>query len=352
VTVHLTNDTPLEPERYELSEGPAHFFELARRDFLKVVGGGILIACTAGDVLARQESGAGRPRDPSRDAPKDLEAWLHIAEDGSVTVYTGKVEIGQDIRTSLAQVVAEELHGQLASIQLVMGDTDLTPYDMGTFGSRTTAFMGPQLRRAAASAREALLDLAAAAMKVDRGSLVVADARVTHPPTKRSMSYGELTKGQKLVKLVSDDTPLTPAARWEIAGQPVPKVSGHAIVTGEHRYVSDVRRPGMLYGKVLRAPAFGATLASVDTREAQALQGVAVVRDGDFVGVAAPTRAMASRALEMIKPEWKTTPQISAAELFDYFKKNPVEGPGSGGGSDHTVGSVADGLARISHHRS
>ena len=318
----------LEPERYELAAGPAYHFELARRDFFKVMGGGILIVLALEEGLAQQESGGGRGRGPGRQLPQDIGAWLHIGEDGVVTVYTGKAEVGQDIRTSLTQVVAEELRAPLTSIRMVMGDTDLTPFDAGTFGSRTTPTMSPQLRKAAAVARELLTDLAAERLKVDRSSLVAADGKVIHAPTRQSFTFGQLSQGQKLTKTMSESAPITPPDRWQIAGKAVPKVNGREIVTGKHQYTSDMKRPGMLYGKVLRPSAFGATLASIDSREAESLAGVTIVRDGDFVGVCAPGEPMASRAVAAIRAEWKTAPQPSGRDLFDYLKKNPVEAQG------------------------
>jgi CO/xanthine dehydrogenase Mo-binding subunit len=335
----------LEPERYELAAGPAYHFELARRDFFKVMGGGILIVLTLEEGLAQQESGGGRGRGPGRQLPQDIGAWLHIGEDGVVTVYTGKAEVGQDIRTSLTQVVAEELRAPLTSVRMVMGDTDLTPFDAGTFGSRTTPTMSPQLRKVAAVARELLTDLAAERLKVDRSSLVAADGKVTHPPTQQSFTFGQLSQGQKLTKTMSESAPITPPDRWQIAGKAVPKVNGREIVTGKHHYTSDMKRPGMLYGKVLRPAAFGSTLASLDIREAESLSGVTVVRDGDFVGVCAPGEPMASRAVAAIRAEWKTAPQPSGRDLFDYLKKNPVEAQGFEGRSNYTRGSIGEGLA-------
>src|SRR5438477_9841114 len=161
----------LEFERYELFEGPAYRFDLERRDFFKLLGGGLVLLLLADHSVEAQES--GRARGFRGDAmTSDIAAWLHIGEDGTVTVYTGKTEVGQNIRTSLTQAVAEELHAPVSSIQLVMADTDLTPFDAGTFGSRSTPDMGAQLRRISAAAREALLDLGADFFKTDRGSLV------------------------------------------------------------------------------------------------------------------------------------------------------------------------------------
>jgi isoquinoline 1-oxidoreductase len=319
----------IEPERYELAAGPAYHFELPRRDFFKVLGGGVLIVLTLKDAFGQQESGGGQRRGGGQSMPKQIGAWLHIGENGAVTVYTGKVEVGQDIRTSLSQVVAEELRVPMDSIRMVMGDTDLTPYDAGTFGSMTTRVMSPQLRRAAAAAREALIDLAAEQWKADRSALLAADGKITNPATKQNFTFGQLTKGQKLLKTIGDNAPVTPPDKWKIAGKPAHKVNGRAIVTGKHQYSSDIKLPGMLYGKILRPSAFGATLVSADTKEAEGLKEVTVVRDGDFLGVTAPSQQQASRALEAIRAEWKTTPQVSGKDLFEHLKKQPQAGRGT-----------------------
>ncbi len=330
----------IEPERYELSAAPLYQFEMARRDFFKALGCGLMIVLAFDDVAAQQESGGGGRRGGGR-LPQEIGAWLHVGEDGAVTVYTGKVEVGQDIRTSLAQVVAEELRVPITVIRMVMGDTDLTPYDAGTFGSQTTPVMNPRLRRAAAAAREALLDLAAEQSKTDRGALVVAGGKITHPATKQTFTFGQLTKGQKLMKAIGEGAPLTPPGEWRIAGKSAHKVNGREIVTGRHQYTSDLKRPDMLWGKVLRPAAIGATHASIDTKEATSMPGVTVVRDGDFVGVTAPSEQLAARALAAIRAEWKTTPQPSAKEIFDYFKQHA----GQSQGGANVRGSIADGLA-------
>src|ERR1700680_2508065 len=149
----------LEPERYELFTGPTYRFDLERRDLFKLLGGGLLFVLFFDGEAIAQES--GRTQGFRADArPAELAAWLHIAEDGTVTIYTGKVEVGQNARTALTQAVAEELHTPVSSVKLVMGDTDLTPYDIGTFGSRTTPTMAPQLKKVGAAARETLIDLA------------------------------------------------------------------------------------------------------------------------------------------------------------------------------------------------
>jgi CO/xanthine dehydrogenase Mo-binding subunit len=298
--------------------GGLHWFELDRRDFLKLFGGSLLI-CACAPTAVAQESGRMRG---GHELPKDIAAWLRIAGDGHVTVLTGKVEVGQNIRTSLAQQVADELRVPVESISLTMGDTDLAPWDAGTFGSRTTPTMGPQLRTMAAAAREMLLNLAAQGWHVEPSALVAADGRIVNPKTGQSRSYGDLTHGQKLVKIIEVAPSLTPATEWKVAGTPVPKVDGAVFVTGKHQYPSDMRRPGMLYGKILRPSGFKASLVSLDDEAAKKLSNVTVVRDGDFVGVAAPDTWSAEQALATLKAQWKAPPQISNRELFAYLKAN------------------------------
>ena len=159
---NLLPEAFIEPERYELHEAGA--WELDRRQFFRIAGGGVIVALLLGDSAFGQRPGRAS-------GPKEVGGWLHVGEDGIVTVYTGKVEIGQNIRTSLTQVVAEELHTPVERIRLVMADTALTPYDMGTFGSSTTPQMASQLRRVAAAAREELIGLAADQGKVERATL-------------------------------------------------------------------------------------------------------------------------------------------------------------------------------------
>jgi nicotinate dehydrogenase subunit B len=314
---------PFEPERYELLPGAAYDFDLDRRDFFKLLGGGIIVFSMISDALAQESGVAGRGTGAQR-APREIGAWLHIGEDGKATVYTGKVEIGQNIRTSLTQVVSEELRLPMEAVALVMGDTDLTPYDAGTFGSRTTPDMAPRLRNAAAAARELLIGLAARTWNVDRAELVADQGHITQHSAKRSIGYSELTKGQKLTQAI-ETPPTTSAEWWQVCGKSAPKVNGRAIVTGKHKYASDIKAPGMLHGKVLRPPTFGAKLESIDIRAAEAMPGVTVTRDGDFVGVTAPSEQIAERALAAIRAQWKSTSQPSGRELYSLLKAGAKE---------------------------
>jgi isoquinoline 1-oxidoreductase len=345
----LLTDFPIEPERYELHEEAARSCELSRREFFRIAGGGVVVAFVLADALASAQPPRGGRRGSGGSVPREIGAWLHIGEDSAVTVYTGKVEIGQNIRTSLTQVVAEELRMPAARVRLVMADTQLTPFDGGTAGSRTTPAMASQLRRVAAAARELLLDLAVEQVKAERGSLIVSDGKVVSPQGKRSIDFGQLTQGKKLMKVIGDEVPTTPAEKWKVAGTSVSKVDGRAFVTGAHQYASDVKRPGMLFGKVLRPASFKAKLVAVHTGDAEALPGVTVVKDGDFVGVAAPTEHEASRAVAALRAEWKSTPQPSGDELYQHLKTHRGAGQGFGGPSRNARGSVKEGLAAADH---
>ena len=339
-----TRDLILENQEQTATSRLNYSFELQRRDFCKMLGGGLVVFLSAPQVLS-QEAGRG-PRNTNEDElPQAISAWLHIAQDGTVTVFTGKVEMGQNIRTSLSQLVAEELHVPLGSIQLIMGDTALTPYDMGTFGSRTTPTMGPQLRKVAAAARGKLIDLAAQRWKVERSSLVAEDGKIVDPRSKQSVSYGELTKGQELVKLIADAPALESPAKWKIAGTPVPKVDGRVFVTGGHRYTSDMARPGMLHGKVLRPTAFKVSLKSLESAEAQKTPGATIVHDGNFVGVAAPDLASATKALQLLRAEWNVSRQTSEATLFEDLRKAATGGSESPAEPLYRTGSIEEGLS-------
>ncbi len=321
----------IELERYEIFEAPAYRFEpfeLERRDFFKFLGGGLVLLLALDTRATAQESGRG-PAFRGDARPPELAAWLHIAEDGTITVFTGKAEVGQNIRTSLAQAVAEELRTPVQSIHLVMADTDLTPYDLGTFGSRTTPLMAPQMKKVGAAAREALIDLAAAKWKTDRSSISVAGGSVKNNATGESAGFGELTRGQKLLKTV-DGASVTPASEWKIEGTSVAKVNALDMVTGAHRYTPDLARPGMLYGRVLRPPAFNAKLASFDAKDAAAIPDVLIVRDGDFVGAVASDEIALGKAIGAIKAEWNADPQPSNKELFAYLKEHPATQRGGG----------------------
>lgn len=294
----------LEVERYELQNGPAYLFEPDRRDFFKLLGCGIAVLLLLGEDAEAQESG-GRGGRGRGNQPQDIGAWLHIGEDNKVTVLTGKVEVGQNTRTALTQAVAEELHVGPEWVKLVMGDTALVPYDAGTFGSQSTPQMAPQMRRVAATAREMLLDFAAEKWQADRASITISDGRVMQSGSGRGASFGELTSGRNIVRTVMQGPVAKPL------GLSVAKIDARAIVTGAHKYSTDVKRGGMLHGKVLRAPAYQSILESA--------AGPHLIREGKFAGIVGANPEAVAAALRQTKAEWKTTPQISSANLFPHL---------------------------------
>ncbi|HVH86824.1 MAG TPA: molybdopterin cofactor-binding domain-containing protein [Terriglobales bacterium] len=326
-----------------------HSFSVNRRELLKLFGAGLVVCAV--DARAVQESGGQRRNQEEERIPHDVASWIHIGEDNNVTVFTGKAEMGQNIRTSLAQQVAEELRVPVDSITMVMADTELCPFDMGTFGSRTTPQMGTELRNISAAAREMLIDMAAQRLGTNRNQLAATDAAVADTATHQSVRYGELLHGRQLVQMIPDDPPLIAPEKWTVAGRAVPKIDGRDFVTGKHKYTSDIARPGMLYGKVIRPSAYHATLASLDAGEAQRMSGVTLVHDSDFVGIVAPDPTSAMRAANAVKTEWKAPEAISEKELYDYLRSRPAnQGQHAGGeGGEranlHEKGSFENGMA-------
>jgi isoquinoline 1-oxidoreductase len=336
----------IEAERYELFAAPGYNFHFDRRDFIKTFGLGILFIVPITHAFSQQQDESGRGFD--NNLPNSIGAWIHIDEKGVVTTFTGKVEFGQNIRTSLTQAVADELHVPVESVRVVMGDTELVPFDMGTFGSRTTPTMAPQLRKAAAAAREMLIAMAAEELKLQPGDLRIVNARFENHDKSKTLTLAEVARGRKLVKVIPENIAITKAADWTIAGKSVSKVDAGDFVTGRHRYTSDIKRAGMLYGKIVRPTTLNATLRSANAKVAEAIPGVKVVVDGNFIGVTAPDQQTAARAASMITADWQMTVQPSNAELFDLLRKPAPERRGGGGGGgrgSRPQGSIADGFA-------
>lgn len=287
--------------------------ELTRRQVLKTLGSGFLVAVLPAWAVARLQRG--------QQAPQNVDAWLHISETGQVTVLTGKVEVGQNARTSFTAAVAEELRVQPSAINVVMGDTDLVPYDRGTFGSQSTPQMVPQLRRAAAAMREELLDRAAKKLGTEKTSLTTANGQVSG--CGGSVTYGELVSTDKVTSAIPRNIELTPVDKWTVMGQPLAKVGINDFTNGSHKYASDMTVEGMVYAKVLRAPSLGAKIMSVDLTKAQSMTGVHVVRDGEFVACAAPTLRLATAARNAISVEWTEDADVSTEFLATLFGVNP-----------------------------
>ena len=297
-----------------------------RRDFLKSCGGGLLVLLVSNELLRAQESGSPRRhRDADQSIPQNVSAWIHIDRSGMVTVFTGKVEVGQNIRTSLTQAVADELRSEPASIQLVMADTELTPFDFGTVGSRTTPGMAPQLHKMAAAVRQQLIATAIETWGGGSTGITVSNGCVTQTASGRKATFGELAQRIDWVKVIGADDWITPVTEREHSGKSLPKIDARQFVTGQHSYTSDMKRPGMLCGAILRPPSFGAKLQSLDCSAAKKMPGVMVVQDGEFVGIAARDEFVAKKAVEAIRATWQETAQPGNAELFAYLQANPVK---------------------------
>ena len=314
---------------------------LNRRTFVQMLGTGLLITVTQGVSLGQRS----RSR---RGASITVAARLHINQDGTISVMTGKVEEGQGPRAELSQAAAEELQVSVEKIRLIMADTDLVPDDGITAGSRTTPYNVPAVRRGAAMARELLTRLAAERWKVDPDTLNVTNGTIIDKTTRQTVTYADLAKSNDIdevfKKTIPNDIAVTPVSEWDALGMSVPRPNIRDIVIGAHRYPSDIVRPNMLYGKILRPPSYGATLESIDLSGAKAMKSVVVVREGEFVGCAAPSSFLAEQALKIIADtaSWKMAPHPSSKELYSHLKKHARTGDRS---RPRTRGSVDKGFA-------
>ena len=312
---------------------PWDLCEPADRDWFGILGDGLVV------VWPPAKPGAGR-------WVANGGAWVHVAPSGAVTAFTGKVDIGQDNQTALRLLVAEELAVSPARVALVQGDTDLCPFDVGTFGSRSMPDAGRPLRLAAAGARRVLAGLAARHWGIPADRLGAAAGVLTGGPGGARLAYGELVAGLRRLEVLSDEPPLTDPTAWRVAGR-----WGHAaprldVVTGDRRYGSDLRLPGMLHGAVLRPPSPGCPLRSADTGRAAALPGVTVVREDGFIGVAAPDLATARQAVAAIRAEWDE-PAAGPTDMAGYLRQHPAAGQGWERPTDRSAGDPAAALAAV-----
>ncbi|MCI0534805.1 MAG: molybdopterin-dependent oxidoreductase [Verrucomicrobiales bacterium] len=308
-----------EPERYELREKPFYRFEITRREFVQVFGAGLMVSLAVPSVLAQR---AGRSQGSTTLAQR-----LHIGVDGIITVFTSKVEVGQGSRTQLTQAAAEELHVPLDRIRLMMADSAAGPDDGGTAGSRTTPSTVPAVRKACAAARQLLIDTAAQGFSVDPGQLSVRDGKVEGLESGKAFGYADLA-GEKyadvLKRDVTSSVPVAEVQQWQVLGKAASRIGAVEIVTGAHRYPSDIVRPGMVYGKVLRPPSYGAQLVEIDLALTRALPNVTAVRDGDFAGLTALTSFAAEQARDEAAKaaKWTTTGHPSSDELYAYLRSH------------------------------
>ncbi len=297
---------------------------MKRRDFFKLFGAGIFIVFETFDPLEL----LAVPAEQGRSLPTDFNAFLWIAADGSVSCYTGKIEMGQGIVTSLTQMMADELDVEMEKVKMVMGDTDLCPWDMGTFGSRTTRFFGPPMRAAAAEARTILLQLGAQHLGVPQSQLEVKNGIITDKTnTRKSVSYAELTKGKKIEKHLDFKPDVKDYTRFEIVGKPTLRQDARIKVVGEAKYSGDMLFPDTLHARILRPPSHGAKLVSADVSAAEKMEGITVVRDGDFIAVLHKDHDKADEAIVKVKAEYSFDElEVDDTTIFKHLLKTSSSG--------------------------
>jgi CO/xanthine dehydrogenase Mo-binding subunit len=300
---------------------------LSRRDFLKTSG---VLVVTFGGTSVLSRVGAQGPFDtrPSHIDPQKLDSWIAIAADGKVSAYTGKAELGQGMFTAQTQLVAEELCVPVASVTLVQCDTAVCPDQGTTSGSQSTPtnFNERNLAQAAATAREALAGMAATRLGAPREQLVIDGGVISIKGNNSSrITYGDLLGGKTFNLQVDPQVKRKPASEWKVLGKPVPRIDMAAMATGAFEFVHNVRVPGMLHGVVVRPPAPGATLTSVDESSIAGLPGVVrVVTKKNFVGVVADKPWQARQAAAKLKVAWTEGSGLpSQRDFYDYLRKQP-----------------------------
>jgi nicotinate dehydrogenase subunit B len=274
---------------------------MPRRSFFKLLGGGIIVF-----FLPRCADNTSQlPAEKERSLPEDYNAFLRIAEDGTVSCFTGKIEMGQGIITSLVQMMADELNVPMEKVKMVMGDTDLCPWDGGTWGSLTTRSFGPDMRAAAAEARGVLLELASVKLGVPVSQLEVSDGIITDTKdAKNTVSYSQLAKGKKIEKYLDKKPSVEEYTKFTFVGKPFLRLDARSKVTGEAKFTGDIKLPGMLFARILRPPSHGAKLTTVDFTGAEKIEGTKVVREGELVAVLHENKDKADEAIVKIKAEY------------------------------------------------
>jgi isoquinoline 1-oxidoreductase len=292
-----------------------------RRKFIRNMGSGIIVVFCLGDIGLLNASSS------SPDEDLNFNAYLRVKENGRVDCYTGKIEMGQGIITSLAQVLAEELEVSIYEVDMVMGDTELCPYDAGTWGSLTTRFTDPVIRAAAAEAREVLLGLAEEKLGITKELLAVKEGVVyaKNDPSKK-VSYAELTKGQKIVKSLKEKPEIKRSKEFKIIGKPVLSLDAEAKVTGKAKYTADIKLPGMVYAKIVRPKVYGAKKLSVDASGLSKFQGVEFVEIDNLVAVVHEDPEVASKAMRSVKVIWESSElKVNEDTIFSYLEEQIKE---------------------------
>lgn len=294
---------------------------LDRREFLKKLGGGIIVVFTLGK-LSLLDGWSQSSVDES-----NFNAYLRVKEDGRVDCYTGKIEMGQGIITSLAQVLAEELEVDINQVDMVMGDTELCPYDAGTWGSLTTRFADPVIRAAAAEAREILIDLASKKLNIPVDELKARNGKVVHKSdTSILVSYAELTLGKKIVQTLSIKPEIKKSSEFKLIGKPILSTDAVSKVTGNALYSSDIRLEGLVYASIVRPPSLGAKKVNVDASQLNQFDDAELIEDGDLVAVIHKDPEIAKKAAKKVKVTWELKKiEVTSESIFNYLEDNISE---------------------------
>ncbi len=300
---------------------------LSRREVLQGTGALVVGVALAGIAPAAARAATAGLSPPRPLAPGAIDAFIEIGANGRVTVFSGKVDLGQGLPTALRQMAAEELDVALDTVDIVTGDTALTPDQGATGGSQGVKTGGMQIRRAAATARQALLGLGAAQLNVPVGDVEAASGavRLRANPTRR-LSYAALIGDQRFGLASDDKAPLKDAAKFTVIGQPVPREDIPDKVTGRFTYMQDVRLPGMLHARTIRPPAIGAELISVEADSLKGLPGnPRAVRLRNFLAVIADSEWGAVRGARELKAAWTTpTPLPEQNMLYEHVRATPI----------------------------
>ncbi|MGD1031649.1 MAG: molybdopterin cofactor-binding domain-containing protein [Opitutaceae bacterium] len=294
-----------------------------RREFLKRFGTGLMVWAVLGPVAGAEESEAPRPATVRPRQTGDFNSFLHIDESGHVTCFTGKIEMGQGIITSLPVMLAEDLDVSVDDVEIVMGDTELCPFDGGTFGSQSTRQFGLVFRAAAAEARGVLLGLAAAALQVPEARLTVREGVVADSgdPSRR-ISYGQLTQGKRIERRLTVNPGVKAPGQYKIVGKPMLRRDSRDKVTGKAKYSGDLRLPGMLYARILRVPAHGAKLKTVDASAVREIEGARFVQLPDLVAVLHEFPDIAEEALGKLRAEFEPSPsKLDDKTIYDHLEQ-------------------------------
>ncbi|MGN6377818.1 MAG: molybdopterin cofactor-binding domain-containing protein [Gaiellales bacterium] len=303
---------PAEPDLAAAGGAPWDLNPIEERAYFDALGDGLVVV-----LPAEPEERAWAPGSVGGGA------WLHAAANGLVTVFSGKVSVGQGTRAALGLLTAEELAVDLGRVRVVMGDTDVCPFDLGTFGSRSMPVAGLATRIVAAAARDALRRL----------------GRAEGPDA----SFGELLRGRRIVEQVATGVRPSPPESWSVAGRPFVDPRIRDAVTGARRFPTDITRPGMLHGRVVRPPGLGAEPLGADLSGVG--DGVVTVDEAGLVAVAAQAFRDAAEVAELVRARWTQTPQPAQAELAGHLRSHPLEVEGWGGVEERTCGDPERAIA-------